>query len=214
MDKPDWSGRTVVCIASGPSLTYEDCSKVGESGLTAIVTNTSFRMCKWADALFAFDARWWKHYYSEVSEVFRGRLFSYGPDLGFPRLESLKRSTWFNNFGNSGACAIGLAIGCGADRIILLGYDCQVNGKTHWHGDHPPGFSNVASIKRWPAQFRTMADNAKREGVEIINVSRETSLTCFERREFGEIFEKDTFRQGVGGLGLPSVSSQASDRAG
>lgn len=184
---PDWQGRKVVCIASGPSLTQQDCDLVQASALRhghlVIVTNTSFRLAPWADVLFAFDAKWWREYHSEVALFFNGRKLTFAQSVvqEFDDIECLNRAPWFNNYGNSGACAIGLAIAGGADRIILLGYDCQVNGKSHWHGDHPHNWANCATIKRWPAQFKSLAMDAERDGVEIINVSRETSLKCFER---------------------------------
>lgn len=82
-------------------------------------------------------------------------------------------------FGNSGAMAVRLALSMGAERVILLGYDCQyTGGKTHWHGSHPSGLGDAASLPKWPGQFETVAEIAKGRA---INCSRETALTCFER---------------------------------
>src|SRR5690606_3319410 len=71
--------REVVCIASGPSLTADDCEAVKawraqEEGRGVIVTNTTFRLCPWADVLYALDAAWWKQYLREVRQVFTGAL--------------------------------------------------------------------------------------------------------------------------------------------
>jgi hypothetical protein len=187
--KPDFAGKTVVCIASGPSLTEYDCNLVRFSGFFTIVTNTTFRLCPWADILFAFDAKWWKLYHDEVVSQFSGRKLTYAQSVTYEYrdVETLNNQKWFNNFGNSGACAIGLAIAGKAQRIILLGYDCQVNGKSHWHGDHPQGFSNMASMKRWPAQFKSVAIDAEHAGVEIINASRDTALKCFKRSKLEQV---------------------------
>ena len=194
MKKPDWQGRTIICVASGPSLTAKDCELVHasalEHGYPVIVINTTFRLCPWADVLFAFDAKWWRTYHEEVKRVFEGRLLTFSPVAAQYGAESLNRCKWFGNFGNSGACAVGLAIAGGADKVILLGYDCQVNGKTHWHGDHPAGMSNVASIRHWPAQFKSLALDAGRDGVQVINASRETALKCFERRALEEVLNR------------------------
>jgi len=87
----------------------------------------------------------------------------------------------FRAFGNSGAGAIALAAKAGARRVLLLGYDCQkTGGKAHWHGDHPEGLGNAGSIHKWPAQFAQL--KASMAGVEIINCSRATALTCFPRQ--------------------------------
>lgn len=183
VEKPDWQGRTVVCIASGPSLTAEDCELVHASGHPVIVTNTTFRLCPWADVLFAFDAKWWAVYHEEVKQVFKGRRISYSRSVSHLAIESTHMSGWFHNFGNSGACAIAIAIAGGAKKIVLLGYDCQkTGGVTHWHPDHPKGMSNAASIKQWPGQFKNVAMEAKDKGAEVVNASRETALKCFERQ--------------------------------
>jgi hypothetical protein len=172
-----WEGRTVVCIASGPSLSTDDVALVEKSGLPAVVTNTTFRLCPWAAALYANDLKWWKVYHDEVATEFRGRRFSgsvvaqkYGAE-------------WFRGLSNSGAGAISLALAGGASRVILLGYDCgpAADGRTHWHGDHPRELSNAASMLKWAAQFAAAARHAARRGVTVINTSRRTSLNCFPR---------------------------------
>lgn len=174
-----WHGQTVVCIASGPSLTPEDCEAV--RGLPCIVTNTTFRLCPWADVLFAFDGKWWDHYLEEVRRTFKGALMSHAIAVK-PGVESVRGKPWFQHFHNSGASAISLAITGGASRVILLGYDCQrTGGKTHWHGDHPKALSNARSIANWPTQFKNVARYAASKSVPVLNASRATALTCFPR---------------------------------
>jgi hypothetical protein len=178
-----WKGRTVVCIASGPSLTPEDCALVQASALPTIVTNTTFRLCPWADVLMAFDCKWWREYRGEVEKTFAGaRLACSQGALSFGVPVITRRDTWFQAFGNSGTAAISLATVGGATRILLLGYDCQkTGGRTHWHGDHPPMLGNARSIRNWPTQFKNVARYAVGNGARVINCTRQTALTCFER---------------------------------
>lgn len=83
---------------------------------------------------------------------------------------------------NSGHQAIQLAYQKGAARIILLGYDMQhTNGRTHWHGDHPKGLTNAEGIAGWVKHFGPLAKALELEGVEVVNCSPETALTCFKR---------------------------------
>lgn len=181
--RPDWGGRTVACLASGPSLTADDVELVRAAGLTTIVANTTFRLATWADALFGFDHRWWKEHIDEVKHrQFKGRLMGASPLSRAIGVEDLPASTWFRRFGNSGACAISVAVAGGASKIILLGYDCTMgqNGATHWHGNHPKGMSNCLSIKKWPYHFEGAAKYARQERAEILNCSRRTMLTCFK----------------------------------
>lgn len=181
MRLPDWRGRTVVCIASGPSLTAEDCAAVRESGHPTIVTNTTFRLCPWADALYGFDPAWWNLYIAEVRATFAGRLFT---QYLHPRrgVECARLSPKFWSFGNSGACAGALAIAAGSRRIVLLAYDCGFTaGRSHHHGDHPPELRNCDTLPRWPGQFARLAGWSARRGAVIVNASRVSALDCFPR---------------------------------
>lgn len=174
----------VACIASGPSLTKEDCEAVHAAGLPTVVTNTSFRLAPWADILFGFDGRWWDAHLSEVKSVFSGRLVSYAIRSASTGIEHVQKDRWFTTFGNSGACAISIAIALGAKRVLLLGYDCSRGpaGEKHWHGDHPHGMSNCASMSKWQYQFGQVAKHARAKGVDVINASRRTALRCFEKQ--------------------------------
>lgn len=193
VDPPDWKGRTVVCIASGPSLTPDDVEIVRRAGVPTIVTNTTFRAAPWADVLFAFDARWWlfkdpstgETYATETARVFAGRRLCktpLGPNFG---VETVANAPWFAGFGNSGVSAIAVAMAARASKVVLLGFDCSFapDGRKHWHGDHPRGLSNGVSISKWPYQFKTIAKAASRQGVRVINASRRTALDCFERMD-------------------------------
>lgn len=154
------------CIASGPSLTTEDCELVRDrhDGPT-IVVNTTFRRAPWADILVAQDDIWWKVYGAEVN-------------FGFPgeRVRLVRQK--FGRLGNSGHAAIELACQRGASEVVLLGYDYG-NG-THWHGEHDtdpdlPGrqLSNPGEgeFKAWHRRLREAKFPAT-----LINCSRETTI--------------------------------------
>jgi hypothetical protein len=183
---PDWSSKTVICIASGPSLTPDDCEIVRASGHPAIVTNTTFKTCPWAHALFGWDEEWWAEYIGQVRAVFTGRLFSKAARTRPFGVEWLGNEPRFVPFSISGACAISLAICAGAARVVALGYDSQrTDGKSHHHGDHPNGLGNCESMPSWPLIFERLAVYASSMRVPVLNASRETVLTCFERRPLG-----------------------------
>ena len=182
--KVDWFHQlsgTVVCIASGPSLSEEDCDLVRASGLASIVANTTFQRCPWATALVAHDEKWWKLYAAEVKEKFQGHKITCalgGRRYGAQALVLHK----FRTFRNSGAAAVSLAILAGSKKVIMIGYDCQhTGGKMHWHGDHPAPLGNAGSVAKWPETFRQVAEYARRNRCEVFNATRETALTCFPR---------------------------------
>lgn len=178
-----WSGRTAVCIASGPSLTSGDCELVRRASMPTIVTNTAFRWCPWADALFAFDLKWWRLYHEEVTAQFGGRRLSASAVAANYGAELVCGPAHYRLYRNSGACAVAWAMDQGASSVVLLGYDAMLgdDGKTHCHGDHPKELENASSIADWDRQFARLARDATTRGVSVVNASRRTALTCFER---------------------------------
>jgi hypothetical protein len=83
---------------------------------------------------------------------------------------------------NGGYQAINLAVHLGAKRILLLGYDMMrgPKGEEHWHGDHPN--RSRSPYTTFQACFPSLVDPLKAEGIEVINCSRRTALTCFPRK--------------------------------
>lgn len=120
------------------------------------------------------DRAWWRQYLGEAREGFAGALVAPLPGLAGVVQARLRQQ-------NSGAGAIALAALLGAKRIVLLGFDAQkTGGQAHWHADHPEGLGNAGSVAKWPGQFDGLAKTLR--GVEIINCSRETALTCWPRQ--------------------------------
>lgn len=168
-----------ICIASGPSLTAEDCGRA--RGLPVIVTNSTFRACPWADWLFFFDPPWWRVHSAEVRATFTGHVVTQA--LSAMRgVECARRNLRFKSFGNAGANAIAWAIALGASEVVMLGYDCALTGgQAHHHGDHPVPLRNCDTLPRWPAQFARLAEWADRRGARVVNASRSSALDCFPR---------------------------------
>lgn len=205
---PNWRGRTVVCIASGPSLTVEDCTLVRASGCPTIVVNTTFRACPWADALFAFDPQWWRLYLPEVHATFGGLLFSQSL-MKMRGVTCTRLLAPWRKWANSGACAVAVAIASGASRVLLLGYDCQrTGGRSHHHGDHPPALRNCDTMHHWHVHFGRLAAHAQACGVPVLNCSRQTALECFPRAEVSRDLldgAADVARANGGGDGVGAI---------
>ncbi|KHN59933.1 hypothetical protein BA188_11655 [Aeromonas hydrophila] len=175
MSKTD---HAFICIASGPSLTREDCALVSRSGLPIIAANSSCMAVPECQYIFASDYSWWLHHRGAVPA---------GPELWTQSRRAaaafglrLFRPADSGPF-NSGQRAIQLAAHLGATRIILLGYDCTLANGIHWHGPHPGVMHNPTptEVERWQADFACLVDQLR--DVEIINASRNTRLTCFTR---------------------------------
>lgn len=178
--KPNFKDKVVVCIASGPSLTESDCNLVRLSNCPVVVVNSSYKLAPFADVLFGYDSAWWKQNIDDVNKVFKGRKLSISNAVRCLGVETTHEASWFQNFQHSGACAIGLAISCGASKVIMLGYDNKITDKTHWHGDHI-GLSNCASIKQWGLHLANVKKYAEKNGCEIINCTRDTAIEIFDK---------------------------------
>lgn len=189
---------TWFCLASGPSMCREDAEAVRGRGKVIAIGNTS-ELAPFADVLYSADAAWWRQY-GDRHASFAGRRVA----LAYRRLpEGVEGLRHRNEPGlgldvihtgnNSGYQAINFAYLEGARTIVLLGYDMQhTGGRRHWHPDHPaplgnfsPGMPELCARK-----FPPLAADLKARGVRVINASRETALTCFERIPLPDVLQQ------------------------
>lgn len=194
MNAGRWRGATVAILASGPSLTAADVELVrawrdAQPGARrVIVVGTTFRLALWADVLYASDEGWWNVYGEEALREFRGECWAGAP--GWRALvhyvEVVKEPglspdcARIHGGGNSGYQAIGLAYAWGAARMVLTGYDMQrTGGRSHHFGDHEGALPNLGPLKEWRLRMARMAVDLKAHGVQVLNATRETALTCF-----------------------------------
>jgi len=144
-----------------------------------MVTNTTYQAAPWADVLVFHDKKWWKKWRRDVQAKFGGQKISRAAvyDKGVRSLCHVP------GYGNSGGFAAALALLAGVARIVYLGLDCKpaADGRRHWHGAHPQGLGDAMSMDAWPDELAKLAEHAAADGVEIINSSRDTALTCFPR---------------------------------
>lgn len=176
---PRWHGLTVACLASGPSLTAEDCFRVKDAGLRTITTNDTSKRAPWADIALAADHGWWQQHMHEMPPTPERWTCSYAAVREFPQLELFRTNLPTRN---TGAKAIELAIHLGAAQVILLGFDCSLDNGVHWHGYHERTTNpDAAIVQDWVGHFEAAAQFAKDRGVRVVNCSRHTTLTCFER---------------------------------
>lgn len=161
---------TYVCIASGPSLTAADCDLVRQSGLPTIAVNNSWQLAPWCDHLYAGDLAWWDANRDELPV---------GPKRWSCTRQAVAKHglNWHEAYGeyNSGLRAIELAFKLGAERVLLLGYDCTVAAGTHWHGAHTLTKNPDETLcRKWQAQHGRLSRRDR-----VINCSRETALSAY-----------------------------------
>jgi hypothetical protein len=206
-----WPGGTVVCMASGPSLTKEDADYCRGNADGVIVVNTTYQMAPWADVLIASDLRWWEWHKGALS--FKGRKYATSRHVGMLAAKRGWRVEILRNLGrdglalkpnslmhgmNTGYRAINLAVHFGAARIVLLGYDMQriehapdgtqlksKDIKEHWHGDHPVPSRSVYKVFR--KCFDTIVEPLNQLGVSVINCTPSTALECFPKGNLRDV---------------------------
>lgn len=185
-----WPGETIVCIASGPSLTREDVDFVrGKARVIAI--NNAYQLAPWADVFYACDARWWKEHWPHVKPLAGLKYSLQVPGAKKPDAVVCIRKTGrggleidpsgLRHGHNGGYQCINLAAHLGAARILLLGYDMRLGtgGKGHWHPEHQWRVS--PSFNTWIALFRTLVEPLKARGIEVVNCTRVSNLDAFPR---------------------------------
>lgn len=195
-----WPGEPVTLVAGGPSLTLEDLETIrGKTRVIAI--NDACRLAPWADMLYAADRPWWDHYQG-VPE-FAGEKWTQdksGGDQaalrwGLHCVRSERKQglsfdpSVIHQGANSGFQVLNIAVLSGCAPIYLLAYDMQpTGGKLHWFGDHPPKVRRGISFDLYRMAFVEVAPQLEAAGIPVINLSRETALTCFPRMRIEEVF--------------------------
>lgn len=140
----------------------------------------------------ASDAKWWRHHqpaFSGLKYSLQKSASQYGvhvlENTGESGIET--RPTGIRTGMNSGAAAINVAVHFGVARILLLGYDMGPDGKrTHFFGAHPRGLRADSPYGSFIEKFAQMVEPLRALGVSVINCSRATRLTCFERMPLRE----------------------------
>jgi hypothetical protein len=174
-------GQTIVCLASGPSLTKSDVQSV-QGRVPVVAVSNTYTLAPWADVLFSCDAKWWRWHEAQTT-TFPGLKYTLDARLNRPDVQWLRTTghegleldpTGVRTGRSSGYQAINIAVHLGASRIVLLGYDMHGD---HFFGSHPdrsrPPFS--LCMRLWPS----IVEPLKAAGVEVINATPGTALTVF-----------------------------------
>jgi len=197
---PDWDGETVAIVASGPSAKKAGVELL--QGKARVITiNESWRLCPWADVLYACDEKWWKLHdgvkffqglkicaEQEACKLYKDVKQIFVPDV---RSDGLKfdQSGVVGAGGNSGFQALNLAVQFGGKRILLVGYDMRVDLGEHWHASHPMPLSNPHpndNLPRWRRALDGAAGCLKEKGVAVVNCSMVSTLTAYPKMTIEE----------------------------
>ncbi len=73
----------------------------------------------------------------------------------------------------------------GAKRVLLVGFDMSAESGFHWYGRNGWHMANNPmdhNFKRWIAAFDIAAPVLEAMGVEVVNCSLNSALTCFTKQ--------------------------------
>lgn len=132
-----WQDETVAIFATGPSMSAEAAESC--RGMRTIAIKESGQLAPWADVLLAYDASWWMAHPEALA--FPGLKISgqetacdgvvYVPTA---REKVRLREGWEVEIASAGLMAVRMALGAGATRLVLFGFD---GGTGHWFGTGP-----------------------------------------------------------------------------
>ena len=163
--------------------------------IPVIAINNTFELAPKADMLYACDAKWWRHYQDALA--FKGEKVTLDPTLA-SRSVKLLHDSGTSGFDpdpanlrtglNSGYQALHLAIHAGASRVLLLGYDMK---GAHYFGDHPSHLqdSDPNVFARFIAEFEKVAPIYAEMGVDVVNCTPGSALTCFRASTLADELE-------------------------
>lgn len=200
----DWSGEVTVCVASGASAELVDL-EAARGRARVIVVNDSWRLCRWADVLYACDASWWMRSpglsdgppaRSEFPGLRVTQDRAAARALGLQRVHLTRgvdriltdRKGVIGWGGHGGFHALNIAVQAGARRIALVGYDL---GGEHWHGPHGAGLRNPppSALARWARILDDQASLLADLGVTVLNCSPTSALTAFPKASLAEALD-------------------------
>lgn len=161
----------------------------------------------WADVLYGCEPRWWGVHKdcngfagvkwsthdkdstandkTEAAESYGINIVKGAPGAGF------STDPGVIHYGdNSGFQAVNLAILLGSPYIVLVGFDMRhVSGKSHFFGDHPRDLYQRNEYESFALKF----DKAPApDGVEIINATPNSALTCYPMVTLDEAIANDS----------------------
>jgi hypothetical protein len=192
-----------VMDGTSPASVYSPfMSKLHNKHVIAI--NVAFMIGDWMDMVFFGDDGFFKRYQDQLLE-YKGLKItcsSLASTNEVPWVKYLPKDTehvkgitknpskvsWNHN---SGAAAISLAAHTGAKKIILLGFDMNLNENKnmHWHDIYKRGKIETPNdwrhwqpiFERQMLGFKQIAKDAEEMGIEIINASTTSEISVFPK---------------------------------
>ena len=196
--------KTIVCIATGPSVTQRQVDTVRDKGFELYVCNNAFGLAPDASLLYGCNYAWWNHYWPEVKDLPCEKWTTnshaaneYGLNwIAEKNEQGLSTDPTIIHHGHgSGYSLVSMAYRNGADRIVLLGYDLKYatnydgrakqigSAPRHYFGEYPQSMQHwpsVSVIRGIHVELVDLYRSIKKQGVvEVVNCTPDSAIDCF-----------------------------------
>ena len=150
--------------------------------------------------VYGCDLAWWEHRrglaeFKGLKVCWSGNGLRDHPEVRRVEIAWRSRGEYLNEMvfgppdrigggGNSGFQAVNLAVNLGAQLLLLVGFDMTDRGGVHWYGRNRWNRANnpdQSNFRKWKAAFESQAPRLRAAGVEVLNASRDSALTCFDK---------------------------------
>lgn len=205
-----WAGQTVVCMATGPSLTAAQVARARDATdaegrrVYCIAVNDAYLLAPWAPLLYFADAKTgkWLDWHRDRAEfkAFAGQKCMIDVDAKYLRADddihllraaagpgiSGDRQAVYSG-SNSGHQALVIATLAQPALILLLGYDAKkaADSRVHFFGNHPD-----RSFPPYEAVIKNMmavAGPIAKLGIRVVNCTPGSAIDCFERGDLASV---------------------------
>lgn len=201
------SGRDVFIIGGGPSFNLIDKSLL--DGKLVVCINSAYSLFPNATMLYWCDESWVSNHYDNVMNHDCKLRFTakHSADIYITKnLTATGNATVVKRTGdygidcnidnvkgnNSGSQVINLLANVRVKRMILLGYDMNMKtGKSHWHNGHGLAMLPHIYTDLFIPSIDSMAPGLKNLGIDVVNCSEGSALTCFRKQRFEDFITEN-----------------------
>jgi hypothetical protein len=199
---PDWSGEACAIVAPGPSVKGLKLDRLRGKVRCIAIKECAVDLCPWADVAYGCDAAWWMHRrglpeFKGLKVAWESSVFTSFPDVHLISIQETARSRpgdrqyidqilvdvpgVVGSGRNSGFQALNLAVQFGVTQIILIGFDLHGShyyGRNNWF---KAGNPDEYQFDRCRRAFSANAPILKSLGVDVVNASPTSTITCFRQ---------------------------------
>lgn len=196
------SSTTCFIIGGGPSLKQVLPDPDVLSGKDIIATNNAYKLFPNAFITHFGDACWYHWHTSPPNNLLvdfpgiistsaqtnRGfwkkntRVFCFNG--GKTKGISTEKNVLYGN--NAGHQAINIAILMEYKNIVLIGFDLNLTGDTHWHSEHKRPTNRGNYETTMIPGFNSIAPYQEKLGFKIYNTNKQSNIKCFEFCNLGD----------------------------